>query len=161
LARDYYLSKLFQFINEALRARCLENYDEDGVRAELNTILDEIPDSHLPPNKDPAELNMLFVEVFRYADGHPPAAALKHLREQIQLYVDGPPLVPTKPKKRGRPTLQGDRRAEALEAYNKGATTHELAQILHSVKYPTAEQKNGVSSILRYYRASLAKGSKT
>ncbi len=56
------------------------------------------------------------------------------------------------PRKRGRPPLPDERKAQALSKKQSGATDRECARIIYGIPYPTRRQVNNVPSILTYYR---------
>ncbi len=151
LPRDYYLSKLYQFIFEAFR--CIYRLEEPSfeVGREVHRLLDQIPDTHLPPSRSPEELAEIFNVVYDNTDGHSLDESMAELEMAVARLVMSGPGVRVRNGRRGRPAILTERKEAAYQAKLAGKTVAEQAALLYGVKHPTPGQVKNAWKILDYY----------
>ena len=169
--RDYYLSKLFQFLYLAITIGfALDFNGAEVLRGYLEDRLDKIPDDLLP------QLHLFdwqaFLDDVTELDQDRSLGALpKHFPERIASILteansdrSAPALysenrLASSPAKtaisgtrpRGRPPIPVERKELAFLAKSQGKSNRECAQLLYQAPYPTNRQIKDVPTILRYY----------
>ena len=151
LPRDYYLSKLYQFVFEAFR--CVYRLEDPAteVARTVHQLLGQIPDTHLPPSRPPADLAEIFEAVYSHITTHSLDESMAELEAAITTYVAAGPGVRVRNGRRGRPAIPVERKEAAYQAKLYGKTGRDQAALLYGVSHPTREQIKNTSKVLQHH----------
>jgi hypothetical protein len=155
MPRDYYLSKLHQFIYEAFRCVYSLVEPESEIRRSVHNLLDRIPDLALPPHRNPDDLATLFDAAYNYADRETIEQSIARLDVAVTDFVRPGSVARIKTGRRGRPALPRERKEAAHRAKMEGAPIQRQAALLYGVQFPSPRQVKDTPSILRYYEKNI------